>query len=345
MSKQTSRPGFTLVELLVVIFIIAILIALLLPAVQAVRQAAKRTHCANNVTQQIKAVHHFCNVNYATFPELARITPYTASFQFILLPFLEQKEVYDRAAENGWPLIWEIYEQYAKGPIAAYNCPSDPFSLGLRNDHPRFWPKKYSSYGANYLLFGTNRADETFLGWCYGWCDGSRQWKSFYTLESIPDGSSHTLGLAEMSATDWTQGAMCYPQLDAAMFAHVVPKKHKSGDHPYPYWHKVSLEAELRPTRNAQPFRASTHHNNLTIVAIMDGSVRTIALTIDPHVWANLIHPDDENIISKHYCPECGAEFPQSAVICVHCGYNQSLDGKVRTEGLSKDGEVFVRWK
>ena len=94
------RSAFTLIELLVVIAIISVLIALLLPAVQAAREAARRTQCVNNLKQIGLALMNYHDVN-GSFPldrclysSATTPTPYSFSGWAAILPQLEQSPLF-----------------------------------------------------------------------------------------------------------------------------------------------------------------------------------------------------------------------------------------------------------
>ncbi|HEX7377779.1 MAG TPA: DUF1559 domain-containing protein, partial [Pirellulales bacterium] len=106
--RFSRRGGFTLVELLVVIAIIGILIALLLPAVQAAREAARRTQCTDNLKQFGLAIQNYADavrtlppagLDYGFNYYYEDYTPKTIrnlNGFVLLLPFLEQQTVYNQ---------------------------------------------------------------------------------------------------------------------------------------------------------------------------------------------------------------------------------------------------------
>lgn len=124
--RQTRKRGFTLIELLVVIAIIAILIALLLPAVQQAREAARRTHCRNNMKQHGIALHNYHDV-FNMFPIGASFNEFDldvyAGANTMLLPYFDQlplADVYDQT------VAWE--DQPLEVQVAAVSpflCPSN----------------------------------------------------------------------------------------------------------------------------------------------------------------------------------------------------------------------------
>jgi prepilin-type N-terminal cleavage/methylation domain-containing protein/prepilin-type processing-associated H-X9-DG protein len=84
------RRAFTLIELLVVVAIIGALVALLLPAIQAAREAARRTQCANNLRQVGIALINYCDVHRGQFPKTSHDTEITKSWIYTLGPFVEE---------------------------------------------------------------------------------------------------------------------------------------------------------------------------------------------------------------------------------------------------------------
>jgi prepilin-type N-terminal cleavage/methylation domain-containing protein len=128
MSRKPLR-GFTLVELLVVIAIIGILIALLLPAVQAAREAARRTQCTNNLKQIGLGLQNYHDV-YGGFPP-GNVTHGACCgvkshmvWTVAVLPFMEQANLQDKVDLNK-PIEDAANAFIQAQDLAAYNCPSD----------------------------------------------------------------------------------------------------------------------------------------------------------------------------------------------------------------------------
>ena len=126
--RRPQGRGFTLVELLVVIAIIGVLVALLLPAVQAAREAARRTQCTNNLKQLGLAAHNFHD-SRGYLPSSVRpggltTAPRIAGLTF-LLPYIEQQTMYDNYNQTvNWndPLNLPITSKQVSG----FLCPSSP---------------------------------------------------------------------------------------------------------------------------------------------------------------------------------------------------------------------------
>ncbi|MFO0896255.1 MAG: DUF1559 domain-containing protein [Pirellulales bacterium] len=102
---MNRRPGMTLIELLVAIFVIAILVALLLPAVQMARSAAHRAGCANNLRQIGLSIHMYHDSHgkmpalyngYEHMPRRWRFLGAALSWQALLLPGLEQQNLFNQ---------------------------------------------------------------------------------------------------------------------------------------------------------------------------------------------------------------------------------------------------------
>src|SRR5687767_11397018 len=100
------QSGFTLVELLVVIAIIGILVALLLPAVQAAREAARRSQCQNHLKQLALACHNYESTYNELPPASAKLDPKLDTIRpdwgylVFILPFIERQTHFDQFDKN-----------------------------------------------------------------------------------------------------------------------------------------------------------------------------------------------------------------------------------------------------
>ncbi len=289
------RPGFTLVELLVVIAVIGVLVALLLPAVQQVREAARRTECSNhsrqlslgmmNYESSLKRLPTGWEVNNVTQPAAGPGWGW-ASF---LLPFVEQQAMYDQI-DRKISVDDHRHEDLLRELVPVFQCPSDPADnlLDLNEEvhgphppapfmhdpvppHEEHWIAR-SNYSG---VFGSNEIEDSPLdgnGIFYG--------NSHLHLRDIVDGLSNTILIGERR-NDYGHLAWAgvFPDVDEP-FARVVG----SADH-----------APNDPNGHFEDFRS--FHPQGANFTFADGSTRMINETIDPTVFQALATRDGGEII------------------------------------------------
>lgn len=194
-SGPSSRLAFTLVELLVVIAIIGILIGMLLPAVQQVREAARRTQCANNIRQLTLAAHnHESAFMYFPSPAAGSLEGYSLISK--TLPFVEQANLhsqidFDQDLLQGlpWnPSINPFYETLVSQRVSVLECPSE-------NGDPMLEEAGAIWSGSNY--FGNSGTATGVLYVTSQPTDGVFWRGSRVGFGKLTDGSSNTAFFAE----------------------------------------------------------------------------------------------------------------------------------------------------
>lgn len=314
-SQWISRKGFTLVELLVVIAIIGVLVALLLPAVQAAREAARRSQCSNNLKQIGIALHNFHDT-FGKFP-VGAIDDDNRSFAWrtYILPYVEQTAMYDQLVAqglyippnmggsdtpnvDGFSTINNFVETnigdstntvvgtLMKTKMAFYTCPSDVL--------PQFDNNGYGK--ANYCASVGPNVDPTNWAGCavlkgdrLGGImvpsnDNVKNYPS--TFASIIDGSSNTIMVGEVTESE-------------------AVRTNNTGDGRYPIWPGGNNNGGCNGVNGSGAvFRATdvayfinrkvgdesnmsfgSKHPNGAMFGLGDASVRFVSQTVDTTVY------------------------------------------------------------
>ena len=168
MNSSPQKKGFTLVELLVVIAIIGILIGMLLPAVQQVREAARRTTCANNARQLSLSMLNYESALGEFPPGLRCDTPADSagiiqdaswktlwSWGTFVLPYMEQNNLYDvlnpreRTPQQFKNADLANFTAAMQSELPGFRCPSDDAPSGL-NETRKI--NNYATAMSNYVV-------------------------------------------------------------------------------------------------------------------------------------------------------------------------------------------------
>lgn len=311
--------GFTLVELLVVIAIIGILVALLLPAVQAAREAARRTECTNKIRQMALAVQNF-ETSYKHFPVIPPDGVKGESFFIKILPFIENSAMAD-AFDPDVEARKQLNTVFAQ-PLATAQCPSDTpvqvtYAQGFDASGTGTGDTAMDFKGNYGINWGTNRFKNQGL-------PGPFEPNKKIGFRRLLDGTSQTIMLMEMlqaptggppdSEIDrrgriWIPGSATY-QISTLL----LPNSERCGSSP-------DFDAERgcgpdigfcldKPDQNLSCQRTNSaglmtlasrsNHTGLVNTAFCDGSVHLINEDIDLLAWRALSSRDGSEIVGDY---------------------------------------------
>jgi len=306
-SPVRSR-AFTLVELLVVIAIIGTLVGLLLPAVQSAREAGRRTACGNNVRQiALASAQHESQRRYfpsggwgwwwAGDPDRGFGKTQPGSWIYSLLPNIEQANIYSLGSDGEPDVITETQKTGAAAalaiPIPIFICPtrrssqaypSTAGSEGLSANSSAFTKTSKSDYAAN--------AGSLCIQWGQGPPDMPTALSGAFANMSASNGVSHQR--SEIKPSMITDGLsktylLGEKYLDPNKYLNANSFRDDQGmlhgdDFDVHGWTAVRPLSDTRGFDGWIEF-GSAHPTGFWM-AFADGSVRTVAFSVDSNVHA-----------------------------------------------------------
>lgn len=333
---SSRRRGFTLIELLVVIAIIAVLVSLLLPAVQAAREAARRTQCKNNLKQLGLALHNYLDTHRCFPPNGVNnaTNTQTWSAQAFILPFLEGSNLYSKIdfsvgyghANNVSPL------RISAMRIPVLLCPSDPNdrsradSSGAAEHYPL-------SYAVGRGIYQVHRTDFAVDG------GGAFAYSKVTRDRDFTDGMSNTVGMSEVKCftprfhdncnlpstvtftaesigsllgtsgwsansghTEWVSGNTIHTGFTTTFTPNTKVLHTVSGvtyDIDATSKREASGTSVCDGTTTYAIVTSRSYHAGIVQSLLMDGGVRSISENIDLITWRNLGQRADGNVVGE----------------------------------------------
>ena len=218
-SQRAHRNAFTLVELLIVIAIMGVLIGLLLPAVNAAREAARKTTCANNIKQMTLACLNY-ESTYHILPPAAdyankKYTGLTesdlrANWIILVLPYLDQQALFNeingmlkQSGINVESVATSKYDPNVtmkscrETVIPSFLCPSDGNNRNMFESEMSSFTGARCNYGAN---MGLDYSYNLYANWSNNLKHGVMGPGKSMKTEEIIDGASNTIMTAELRA-------------------------------------------------------------------------------------------------------------------------------------------------